>query len=415
MTTDIYRRLHRLVRLFQEKNRFVLNAYETGLPLLTSRIITDVSAREGISSSELAAALSLSPTAISRAISELKEQKIIAVTSDPLDQRRQRLTLTSKGVAALKLLDSQAEARLEQFCSRLLRAEEEMLIYFMRVFAEGLSANPLMYERKEHPLRPSIRRITQVLGLLENKVLGAKDLMSIEWHVLEKIAEQSGSVLAKTLSVCFDLRANTVAGIVARLIKGKLVSRVVNTRDRRQAKLQLSKRGEALLADIATRATDRYRTALSGLTTSQVEDFVSLLAQFLGDTEPTFLSPDGDLLLCRQITTDDERSEAREFCAQNALRVGQARKISEHFFTEHSFCFVLSHLGEIRATAEFQPPIDPAHPWVLTHCMQHSTLDELPLLAQFIETAAARFRVYKPDVQLKLGLLVWEMSLREGF
>jgi hypothetical protein len=47
--------------------------------------------------------------------------------------------------------------------------------------------------------------------------------------------------------------------------------------------------------------------------------------------------------------------------------------------------------------------------------MQHSTLDELPLLAQFIETAAARFRVYKPDVQLKLGLLVWEMSLREGF
>jgi DNA-binding MarR family transcriptional regulator len=163
MTTDIYRRLHRLVRLFQEKNRFVLNAYETGLPLLTSRIITDVSAREGISSSELAAALSLSPTAISRAISELKEQKIIAVTSDPLDQRRQRLTLTSKGVAALKLLDSQAEARLEQFCSRLLRAEEEMLIYFMRVFAEGLSANPLMYERKEHPLRPSIRRITQVL------------------------------------------------------------------------------------------------------------------------------------------------------------------------------------------------------------------------------------------------------------
>lgn len=407
MTRDLYYRLHRLVRLFQEKNRFVLDAYETGLSLLASRIITDVFESERITPSELAAALSLSATTISRALSELKKQKFIAVASDPLDKRRQHLLLTSKGSAAMRQLDHQAEARLKEFCSYLPRAEEELLTCFMRVFADGLSANPLLYERKEHPLRPSIRRITQALGLLENRVLGAQDVMSVEWHVLEKIAEQPGSVLAKTLSVCFHLKANTVAGIIARLIKRKLISRVRDTRDRRQVRLQLSKKGESLLADIATRATDKYRSALSTLTTSQIEQFTSLLTQFLGDSEPTFLSPDGESLVCRQITTDDERSQAREFCAMHALRVGQARELGERFFTIQSLCFVLSHSGEIRATAEFQPPIDSTGSWVLTHCIQHPSLDGLPLVIQFIEAARARFQAYKPRAQLKLGSLVW--------
>ncbi len=404
---DIYLRLHRAVRLFQEKNRFVLDAYETGLPLLVSRIITDIASQEEVTASELASSLSLSPTSISRALSDLKTKRIVSVRSDPSDRRRQILRLTPKGIEALTEMDEQAERQLQGFDSHLARGEREMLAYYMRVFADGLSASPILYQRQEHPLRQLIRRITQALGLLENRVRGAGDLLSVEWHVLEKVAEQPGSVLAKTLAVCFHLKANTVAGIIQRLTERKLLVRVKDTRDRRQARLQLTSKGESLLAEVALRATERYRVALSSLSISQVESFVSLVSQFIGVVEVSLLSPDGEVLHCKQLVSEFDRAEAREFCALHSIRLARGKKLSERFFAQESFCFALASTNEFFATIEIQPSAVTDGGWSITHCVQHPSMDGLPLLRLFLEMALSRFRAYKPDAKVRQAGLVW--------
>ncbi len=400
---EIYLRLHRTIRRFQEQNRFVGNAYGSGLSLLESRVLTDIDSVEAVTASDLSASLGLSRTVISRTVHELKAQKMLSVRTDPADARRQFLHLTAKGRKVLADFDARAEERLVTFCENLSKDEPERLLRYFATFADGLGVPPLRYKRDEHSLRAPIRRVTQGLGLLSNHVFGTRDLSSIEWHMLAKLQEQSNSILAKSFVAAFSLPANTVAGIIKRLIERGWVVRVVDPRDRRQLQLSLSSEGRAFLRGIETSAVEQLKIALQALAVKEIEDFEELLSAMIGNRVPSLLSPDGVTLNLTRLTSEQERASARSFCAEHATRLGRGLLLEETFFGQGSGCFAL--IGESRVYAVLELQVLEGKPRAarIVHLVQLPILDGLPMLDAFVDLAIRSFYADAPDVVVQLS------------
>ncbi len=400
---ELYLRLHRTIRRFQEQNRFVGNAFGSGLSLLESRVLTDISALEEVTASDLSASLELSRTVISRTVSELKAQKIVSVRTDPADARRQFLYLTAKGRKILVDFDARAEERLMTFCENLTNDEPKKLLRYFTALAEGLGVPPLRYKREEHPLRAPIRRVTQGLRLLSNSVFGASDLSSVEWHILAKLQEQSNSILAKTFVSAFSLPANTVAGIIKRLIDRGWVVRVVDPRDRRQLQLSLSSEGRAFLKGVEASAIEQLQGALQGLDAKEIENFEELLSAMIGHRAPSLLSPDGVTLTLVRLMTEQERASARSFCAENATRLGRGLFLEEIFFGKSSGCFAL--IGENRTYAVLELQVLEGKPRNarVVHLVQLPILDGLPMLDAFVDLAIRSFNSDAPDVVVQFS------------
>lgn len=400
---DIYLQLHRAVRLFQERNRFVADAQGTGLSLLGSRLLTDISVCDTVTLSDLCRELSLAPVVVSRALSGLKASGLIRMVSDPKDARRRFLRLTSSGLAALAGLDRGADAQIEQLISRFSESELRRYSRYMSIFADGLGIPPQTYGRKEHILRPYIRRITQGLGLLTNRVYECDDLSSIEWHILAKLGEQSHSILAKTIVAAFSIPANTVAGIMQRLVRRKLIVRTVDTRDKRQLTLGLTAKGRRLLQEVEAAAAQRLRVALQELSAEQVRDFTALLMAMVGAGTPTLLSPDGELLECVEIMDPSSHGEIRAFCADQLVRRGRSRMIGERFYASDSRCFVLRHDQELFACVEAQKQDGNPSILALTHLAHVESLDELPILDTFLELVAGMITESDPSAKISMS------------
>jgi len=385
---NTYIELHRAVRLFQERNRFVADAQGTGLSLLESRLLTDISLCDSVTLSDLCRDLSLTPVVVSRTLSGLKKSKLIRMVSDPKDARRRFLRLTERGVRVLADLDRRADARLEQFVSNLSEAEYGRFKRYMSIFADGLGVPVQAYTRSEHVLRKDIRRITQGLGLLTNRVYECDDLSSVEWHILAKLGEQSHSILAKTIVAAFSIPPNTVAGIMQRLLRRRLIVRTVDARDRRQLVLGLSAKGKELLEEIEAAAALRLRGALQQLNDEQVRDFTSLMMAMIGVGAPTLLSPNGELLECVEVTDGSGHASVRTFCAEQLVRCGKASMIGERFYASDSRCFVLRHGQQLFACVEAQEQPGQKSTLSLTHLAHVESLDELPILDTFLDLVA---------------------------
>jgi DNA-binding MarR family transcriptional regulator len=399
---ETYLRLHRTLRRFQEQNRFVGNAYGSGLSLLESRVLTDIGALDSVTASDLSSSLGLSRTVISRTVSELKTQKVLSVRSDPQDARRQFLYLTAKGKKVLAEFDARAEERLATFCKNLSKGEPERLLGYLTKFGDGLGVPPLLYRRDEHPLRAPIRRVTQGLGLLSNHVFGRSDLSSVEWHILAKLQEQSNSILAKTFVSVFSLPANTVAGIIKRLIDRRWIVRVVDPRDRRQLQLGLSSEGRTFLKGVEASAIEQLQSALRGFDLKTVENFEELLSAMIGHRAASLLSPNGVTLTLSRLKSEQERALARAFCAEHATRLGCASLLEERFFSSSSGCFALESESDVYAVLEIQPLSDRPRAAKVVHLVQLPILDSLPMLDTFVDLAIRSFNVDTPEVTVQL-------------
>lgn len=389
---DPFLRLHHIVRHFQERNRFVGDAYGTGLSLLESRILTDISAIQTLLASDLTTRLELSFTAISRAIAGLKKNGLLSMRTDPNDGRRQLLQVTPKGARALAEFDDRSEKLLQAFEKNVEKAELLRLKGYMGLFADGLGATELGYERKEHLLRPEIRRITQALGLLANHSLEDAKLQNVEWHILAKMEEQSGQLLAKTIVSAFSLPPNTVAGIVRRLVKRRLITRKADTRDRRQVHLRITSHGQDVLRTLEHARIGRFRAALRSLDRVKVEEFAELLGAFIGERNVSFLSPNGQKMEFAPLSGHHDYAAARAFCATHALRLGRGELFEEKFYSHQSHCYALRQGSELFATVEIQRPVSPDGKARVTHFTQRPELDELPMLDSFLEVAVEYFR-----------------------
>ncbi len=89
----------------------------------------------GITASELATQLAMTPGAVSKVIDKLQSKEWVACSSSPADKRVQLLSLTTDGENALPLLAALADANDREHFDCLDESEQDQLIGLMRKLA----------------------------------------------------------------------------------------------------------------------------------------------------------------------------------------------------------------------------------------------------------------------------------------
>jgi DNA-binding MarR family transcriptional regulator len=388
VTLTTFLELQRSIYLFQERNRAIYDAYGTGLSLLEGRLLTEISAQRGITAKNLHTHLQVSATLLSRTIDKLISSKLIKASIINSDRRQKALTLTSKGLNILAEFDKLADANLNNFYSRLSKAEASNIEKYFNYLADGLGAPKTSYKRKEHPLRSNIRRITQALGLLENSKSPIQNINNLEWHILLSLQKYSGSISAKTLVVNFSSPLNTIASALKRLEQKKLIIKYTLKSDRRKQILELTEHGNKILNISEKCGAERLMSALNMLTITQVKELTALIHLMIGESNLSAVSPEGYKLEFCVLNSNDQLRKAREFFCIQAVRLDKADKIKENLFTQKSFCCAFMNSNEIHACLEIQFNTDNRSTnAVLTHLACKSSMQDLPIEAQFIEYA----------------------------
>ena len=94
-----------------------------------------------------------------------------------------------------------------------------------------------------------------------------------------KMLETVGDLSLSDLSDRIRAQNSTVTGIIDRMEREGLVTRARSTEDRRVVHIKLTEKGEALARDIPVEPMEIFRSALSGLSVTEVKDLLKVLTK----------------------------------------------------------------------------------------------------------------------------------------
>ena len=94
-----------------------------------------------------------------------------------------------------------------------------------------------------------------------------------------KMLETVGDLSLSDLSDRIRAQNSTVTGIIDRMEREGLVTRARSTEDRRVVHIKLTEKGEALARDIPVEPTEIFRSALSGLSVTEVRELLKVLTK----------------------------------------------------------------------------------------------------------------------------------------
>jgi DNA-binding MarR family transcriptional regulator len=100
-----------------------------------------------------------------------------------------------------------------------------------------------------------------------------------EWRVLATLGFRDDACSAQYISHCTRTHKSTISRAVTALMKRRLVERVENEDDRREFKLRLTRKGNALYQQLIPRLLRREQEILSCLSARERKEFATLLGK----------------------------------------------------------------------------------------------------------------------------------------
>jgi DNA-binding MarR family transcriptional regulator len=100
-----------------------------------------------------------------------------------------------------------------------------------------------------------------------------------EWRVLATLGFRNEACSAQYISHCTRTHKSTISRAVTALMKRQLVERVENADDRREFRLRMTRKGEALYRQLIPRLLRREQEILACLSAQQRRDFADLLGK----------------------------------------------------------------------------------------------------------------------------------------
>jgi DNA-binding MarR family transcriptional regulator len=269
-----------------------------GAELRTLLALTD---RPPISTSELAAVLSVDVGQASRQVTTLAEQGLVERSADPADRRRSLLGLSERG-AAVELLwrGAWTQKYLQPVLSWTdadVEAITEWLIIVEEALHKGLGSQPPHVDlpRDWHVragladdrLRPYLERMVRLVRLV-GQSRGFDDLLEeiqapINQHAyfaLRLIGRRGPMAIAELASV-LGVDPSQASKRVRTLEEHKLVDRAVDGFDRRSWRVRASRRGNALIDRIHALQLSMFREALGDLPDAERVRWTGLMQRLL--------------------------------------------------------------------------------------------------------------------------------------
>jgi DNA-binding MarR family transcriptional regulator len=100
-----------------------------------------------------------------------------------------------------------------------------------------------------------------------------------EWRVLATLGFRNDACSAQYIAHCTRTHKSTISRAVTALMKRQLVERVENEDDRREFRLRMTRKGEALYEQLIPRLLRREREILSCLSAQEQKDLALMLSK----------------------------------------------------------------------------------------------------------------------------------------
>jgi DNA-binding MarR family transcriptional regulator len=100
-----------------------------------------------------------------------------------------------------------------------------------------------------------------------------------EWRVLATLGFRNDACSAQYISQCTRTHKSTISRAVTSLMTRQLIERAENSDDRREFRLRLTAKGQALYEELIPRLLRKEETILSCLTAQERKDFAAMLGK----------------------------------------------------------------------------------------------------------------------------------------
>ena len=100
-----------------------------------------------------------------------------------------------------------------------------------------------------------------------------------EWRVLATLGFRNDACSAQYISYCTRTHKSTISRAVTALMERHLVERVENEKDRREFRLRMTRKGDALYEQLIPRLLRREQEILSCLSAGEQKDLAAMLGK----------------------------------------------------------------------------------------------------------------------------------------
>lgn len=100
-----------------------------------------------------------------------------------------------------------------------------------------------------------------------------------EWRVMATLGFRNEACSAQYIAQCTRTHKSTISRAVTSLLEHGLIERVENTEDRREFRLRMTHKGQALYEELIPRLLRREQEILSCLTAQERKEFARLLGK----------------------------------------------------------------------------------------------------------------------------------------
>ncbi|WP_426438868.1 MarR family winged helix-turn-helix transcriptional regulator [Bradyrhizobium genosp. P] len=138
------------------------------------------------------------------------------------------------------------------------------------------------------------RLAAEVSSALSSEYQARHDLDIPEWRVLATLGFRNGACSAQYIAHCTRTHKSTISRAVSALMEREIVERVENEDDRREFRLQLTKKGQVLYEDLIPRLLRKEQEILSCLSAQERRDLGRLLGKVEKSLELVQTSEEAD-------------------------------------------------------------------------------------------------------------------------
>jgi DNA-binding MarR family transcriptional regulator len=115
-----------------------------------------------------------------------------------------------------------------------------------------------------------------------------------EWRVLATLGFRDGACSAQYIAHCTRTHKSTISRAVTALMRKRLVERVENAEDRREYRLRMTRKGQALYDELVPRLLRKEQAILSCLSAQERKDFAHLLGKIEASLDLVQTSAEAD-------------------------------------------------------------------------------------------------------------------------
>lgn len=352
--SDIYFRLHHLLRRLLQRNRFVRQAAHTSLSLTETYVLLELDAAPDHTITALGRLLGVDQGYVSRTVQGLVKHGLLTLESSEQDRRQKVIGITKAGKRMLRRIDRIAGFLFDKYLAVLSAGEVQRLTRYFRQLADGFHEEVGTPRPGEHPFRVEQRRLTRCLGVLKKKVFGSSLSVS-QWLSLAEICARKQALTPKELSRLLTIAPNSLTSLLDGFENAGYVKRSASQHDSRSVLVNSTAAANKLMRDLESKAVAELQRALQGLPFGELEDFITLLDKFVGTwAHPTQALP-GDYEV-RRIRDEDELRKARAFAVRETVRCQNEGHLTGRLLAESSAVYGLHHLidnnDQLSAVAE---------------------------------------------------------------